>query len=126
MIQALKESRNLAPSGLKAFEQISKLWKLNRSQKMILLGGMPYPTYNRYLRTNSASVSHDTLERISYILGIYKALHILIPNKKQANQWIQKDNTQFCGHSALEIMLKGSISDLQRIRTYLDSVRSGK
>jgi hypothetical protein len=72
-------------------------------------------------------LSHDTLERISYILGIYKALEILLPNSKAADQWVKQANTAplFQGKSALQRMLSGNVGDLYVVRQYLDAMRGG-
>jgi hypothetical protein len=72
-------------------------------------------------------LSRDTLERISYILGIYKALQILLPDAAAADAWIKKPNsaTPFGGRSALERMLSGNVSDLYAVRQYLDAMRGG-
>ena len=65
------------------------------------------------------------LERISYLLGIYKALHILLPTEHAANAWLKKPNTAplFAGQTALKKMLRGSIVDLADVRRYLDAQR---
>ncbi len=67
----------------------------------------------------------DTLERLSYILGIYKALQILLPNPRAADEWVRKINQapQFGGRSALERMLSGQVADLYIVRQYLDAER---
>jgi uncharacterized protein (DUF2384 family) len=126
MLKTQQNTSSTAQTAIKAFERIAELWSLSTSEKMTLLGGMAYPTYNRYLRKPPPSLARDTLERISYLLGIYKALHILIPSKEEANKWVKKPNKHFQGNSALDVMLNGSILDLQRVRTYLDAVRGGK
>ena len=55
-------------------------------------------------RLREAKLSRDTLERISYILGIWKALQILLPDPAAADAWIRKPNAAplFSGKPALE------------------------
>ena len=69
----------------------------------------------------------DTLERISYILGIFKALQILLPDEKAADAWVKRPNTAvlFAGKSALDRMLSGHVADLYVVRQYLDAQRGG-
>ena len=59
--------------------------------------------------------------RISYILGIYKGLQILLP--KTADQWVRKPNRAgiFGGRSALERMASGNVADLYVVRQYIDA-----
>ena len=64
-------------------------------------------------------------ERISYLLGIYKALQMLFPEPAQADAWVKKPNQAplFGGRSALERMLGGQVADLYVVRQYLDAQR---
>ena len=78
-------------------------------------------------KDNDTVLSKDTLERISYILGIYQALQTLLPNEGAADSWIKQANTAlpFGGRSALERMLSGQVADLFVVRQYLDTQRGG-
>jgi len=62
------------------------------------------------------------------VLGIYKALRILLPDDMAADAWVRQPNaaTPFGGRSALERMLGGQVSDLFVVREYLDAQRGGK
>ncbi|MGZ5042379.1 MAG: MbcA/ParS/Xre antitoxin family protein, partial [Usitatibacter sp.] len=73
----------------------------------------------------SGALSRDTLERISYVLGIYKALQMLLPSDEAADAWIRKPNAAplFGGRSAIERMLSGNVADLYEVRRYLDGQR---
>ena len=109
---------------LKAFFNITERWNLNTEQESILLG-VPKSTLYRWKQQKEGNLSKDTLERISYILGIYKALRILLPTEKAANEWIHQPNTAylFGGKPALEKCMKGQVIDLADIRRYLDAER---
>ena len=67
------------------------------------------------------------LERISYVLGIYKALQILLPETERADAWVTTPNAAplFGGDSALTRMLGGNVGDLYAVRQYLDAQRGG-
>lgn len=109
---------------LKAFFGITAKWQLTSEQERVLLG-IPKATYYRWKQQKDGAVSQDTLERISYILGIYKALRILLPTEKMANEWIHKPNQAplFSGNSALDKLMKGHVIDLADVRRYLDAER---
>ena len=109
---------------LKAFFGISKKWNLTCEHECILLG-TSRATYFRWKKLKDILLDTNTLERISYILGIYKALRILLPTEFAANAWIHQPNKAylFGGHSALEKMLKGRVIDLADVRRYLDAER---
>lgn len=69
----------------------------------------------------------DTLERLSLVFGIYKALQVLLPVPERADAWPRRPNDAplFGGRTALERMLTGMTSDLYVVRTYLDAQRGG-
>lgn len=117
--------RNLSGPALRAFFNIASAWNLNAKQQRTLLGNPPSSTFFKWKRDMGGSVSRDVLERISYVLGIYKALQILFPDTERADAWISKPNTAplFGGHSALDRMLAGNVSDLYAVRQYLDAQR---
>ena len=40
-------------------------------------------------------------------------------------RWMQAPNEAFAGRSALDVMLGGELTDLMRVRRYLDAERGG-
>ena len=92
-----------------------------------MLGDPPRSTFFLWKRTGEGRLSRDTLERVSYVLGIYKALQILLPQQEAADAWVRKPNAAplFGGRSALERMLSGNVADLYVVRQYLDAQRGG-
>ena len=94
---------------------------------MALLGVTARSTYFKWKKTPGNPLRKDTLERISYVLGIYKALQILLPDERAADEWVRKPNkaTPFGGRSALERMLSGQVADLYVVRQYLDAQLGG-
>ncbi|ODS64076.1 MAG: DUF2384 domain-containing protein [Arenimonas sp. SCN 70-307] len=115
--------RDLARPALSAFFNICDKWRLTSDQTRTLLGRPPRSTFYRWRRVRTGVLTHDALERISCVLGIYKALHILFVEPAQADGWIKRANlaTLFDGGSALDRMLGGQVADLSAVRQYLDS-----
>jgi len=109
---------------LKAFFGITEKWSLTAEQERVLLG-IPKATFYRWKQQRAGSLNPDIFERISYILGIYKALRILLPSEQAANQWLHKPNTAplFGGKTALQKLMKGRVIDLADVRRYLDAQR---
>ncbi len=110
---------------LKGFFEIAKCWGLSTQEQRTLLGDLPRSTFHKYQKLPEVALSRDLLERISYILGIYKNLGILFSDARSADTWIRRPNTAypFNGQSALERMLAGSVTDLAAVREYLDAER---
>lgn len=121
-------SREISAAGLRAFFNIARDWDLNTDAQMVLLGGPGRSTFFKWKSApNTADLKRDTLERLSYLLGIYKALQILLPASTSADAWVKKPNTAplFGGKSALDRMLGGNVADLLAVRQYLDGRRGG-
>jgi hypothetical protein len=70
-----------------------------------------------------AGLPADTLERVSVLLGTYKALAILLPVRARAHAWVKRPNTAFGDRSALEVMRQGRVDDLYQVRRHLDAWR---
>ena len=63
--------------------------------------------------------------RLSNLMGIHKALRIIFTEADRVYGWIKRPNDAFGGASALDVMLGGELTDIMRVRRYLDSVRGG-
>lgn len=121
----LDDTAALSAPALRTFFSISERWRLSAAERQRLLG-LKASTYFKYQRDPAnAHLSRDTLERISYVLGIYKALQILLPRREAADAWIRRANGAaiFNGHAPLDLMLAGKVSDLYVVRRYLDGER---
>ena len=111
--------------GLRAFFRLVELWGLTIEQARLLLGRPSRATLYNWKAGKVRTVPHDTLRRISYLLGIYKALQILYGDPVLADSWIKRPNAAFGGQSALERMLAGDVTDLAAVRAHLDAARGG-
>jgi hypothetical protein len=118
---------DMARAGLRAFFRIAELWGLSVEEQLTLLGGPGRSTYFKWKKDGADALPHDVLERISYLLGIWKALQILLPDEAAADGWVRQPNdaTPFGGRSALDRMLSGNVADLYEVRRYLDAQRGG-
>jgi hypothetical protein len=110
-------------AAVRAFLRIMDAWKVQDDQARVLLGSPSRTTFHNWKCGRVPALGPDVLERISYILGIYKDLQVLIPHPESADAWVRKPNRQFCGRAALERMLGGKVADLYEVRRYLDAAR---
>lgn len=115
----------LGAAGLRAFERIASAWHLTVAEQMRLLGIKSRSTYFKWRKDPAADLPTDTLERLSYLLGIYKALQLLFTDPVRADEWLRRPNeaAPFGGRTALERMLSGQVADLYVVRQYLDAQR---
>ncbi len=117
-----------AAAALRTFFNIAERWQLSAEQAMTLLGfdHRTRSTFFKWKRApESARLSQEKLERLSYIFGIYKDLQVLLPRAEAADQWLHRPNDAplFGGQPALERMLSGRVADLYVVRQYLDAQR---
>ena len=116
---------------MRAFFQIADAWNLTVGEQIALLGYPGESTYFKYKASASradndgiGTLSFDTLVRISLVLGIFKALHILYADEPLANRWVKLPNSNplFGGKTALPLMTSG-IDGLHQVRRLLDGRR---
>lgn len=119
------DAEELGSAALTAFFNITAAWGLSAEEERVLLGSPPRSTFFKWKSERTAKLAPDTLERISYVMGIYKALRILLPTPESAHAWVKKPNAArgFAGKSALDRMLAGRVVDLADVRRYLDAER---
>lgn len=118
----------LSAAGLRAFMRIAQAWGLSVDEQLKLLGEPARSTYFAWRKhPERASLPRDALERLSNIVGIYKALQILLPDPAAADAWVRVPNRAplFAGGTALARMLAGNVTDLHLVRRYLDAARGG-
>ena len=122
---AASATRTLSGPALRAFFRVAAAWGLKSAEERVLLGHPPESTFFKWKKDQEGNLSRDVLERISYILGIYKALQILFPEPARADAWVKQPNAApiFAGQRALDRMLSGNVSDLFVVRQYLDAQR---
>lgn len=109
---------------MEAFLRLADTWQLSTDDQIKLLGSPGRSTFFKW-KKEGGTLPRDTMERISYLLGIYKALQILLPNPSSADRWIKKPNQYFNNQSALDVMLGGQVVDIYKVRQYLDAQRGG-
>lgn len=119
--------KEVSGPALRTVFQILAVWGLSNKEQIKLLGNPPKSTFYRWKQGEGVVLSQDTLERLSYIFGVYSALQVLLPRPEAADAWIKKPNAAplFGGRSALARMLSGQVADLYVVRQYLDAQRGG-
>jgi hypothetical protein len=112
---------------LRTVFNILQAWDVKVKHFGVLLG-VSQPTMHRWKADPAAAAkanSRDLEERLSYILGIYKALQILLPHPQSADSWVNRPNSAavFGGRTPLERILGGRVADLYEVRRWLDGQR---
>jgi hypothetical protein len=114
----------LPANALRGFFQIMDAWGVSAEDARIILGSPAERTYYAWRKGKGVRVPEDTLRRIGYVAGIYKALQILYSNPELADGWIRRLNRAFGGQTPLERMRAGDVTDLAAVRNYVDAARA--
>lgn len=120
------ERKRLSNSAVKAFFNIMARWKIRDEDAKALLGGISNGPYYQMKRDQDRLLDADRLTRISYLVGVFKALNILY-SEPLADAWIGLANTNriFGGRTPLDYMIKGGLPAMQAVRRLLDARRGG-
>lgn len=113
-----------AAAMFRAAVNLFRLWRITDEEAAILLD-LPVRTYRRWKAEGAGRIDRDDKARLSNIMGLHKALRIIFREPQRAYDWIKTPNTAFGGKTALAVMLGGELTDLMRVRRYLDAERGG-
>ena len=116
----------LSEPALKAFFNIMGRWKVRDEDARALLGGVTNGPFYEWKRKPGRVIDTDRLTRISYLIGIFKALHIL-HGRRLADEWIRLTNQNpiFAGQTPLAFMIRGGLPAMHTVRRLLDARRAG-
>ncbi|MCK5396310.1 MAG: DUF2384 domain-containing protein [Gammaproteobacteria bacterium] len=111
-------------AALQIFFNLSKKWKLSVKQERVLLGSPSEDKFTIWkLSKSDEALDDETFDRISHSMNINKNLCTLLPSKSSEDKCINKPNTAALSHgdTALNYMLDGKLSSIERVHDYLDN-----
>ena len=111
-----------AAAMLRAALTLFRLWELTDHDAAILLD-LPQRSFARWKAGSTGRITRDQKARLSNLMGIHKALRIIFLEPSRAYAWPRQPNAAFGGRSALDVMLGGELTDIMRVRRYLDAER---
>lgn len=125
-LNSKSERERLSRPALRGFFRIAERWKVRDEDARELLGGLSSSAYYEWKKTAGRTLEVDRITRISYLIGIYKALHILYGGKL-ADEWVNlpNSNAMFAGKTPLAYMMAGGLLAMQAVRKLLDARRGG-
>jgi hypothetical protein len=120
------ERERLSRPALKAFFNVMSRWNVRDEDARALLGGITNGPFYEWKRNPDRVIDTDRLTRISYLIGIFKALHIL-HGRRLADEWVHlpNQNAIFAGQTPLAFMTRGGLPAMQIVRRLLDARRAG-
>jgi uncharacterized protein (DUF2384 family) len=109
---------------IEGFFGIMGRWGIDNERARRILGFPAERTFYEWKKGKAVRVPEDTLRRIGYVAGIWKALQIVYSDTKLADEWIKRPNAFFGGQTPLERMSAGDVTDLAAVRAYIDAARA--
>lgn len=125
-LNSRSERERLSKSALKGFFNLIEKWGIRDEDARELLGGLSSSAFYDWKKNPDRVLEVDRITRISYLIGIYKALHIIYGDKL-ADKWVTLPNKNviFAGRMPLEFILAGGMIAMQTVRMLLDARRGG-
>ncbi|WP_332681233.1 MbcA/ParS/Xre antitoxin family protein [Bosea sp. (in: a-proteobacteria)] len=111
-----------AAAMFRAAINLFRLWGVTDEEAAVLLD-QPVRSYRRWKAGEIGRIDRDAAARLSNLMGIHKALRLIFRGPQRGYAWIKAGNEAFGGRSALAVMLGGELTDLMRVRRYLDAER---
>ncbi|RAI45153.1 DUF2384 domain-containing protein [Rhodoplanes roseus] len=115
------ERHGLAVTG---FFAIMDRWGVDNRTARKILGNPAERTFYDWKRGRVVRLPDDTLRRIGWVAGIWKALQIVYSDPALADSWPNRPNAAFGGQTPLARMAAGDVTDLAAVRAYLDAARA--
>ncbi len=121
-----EERERLSADAARAFFNIMARWKIRDEDARTLLGGMSNGAYYALKKGRERVLDEDRLRRISYLVGIFKALNLLY-SEELADRWIRLPNSNriFGGTTPHRFLMQGGLPAFATLRKLLDARRSG-
>ncbi len=120
------QRERLSAPALKAFFNIMARWSVRDEDARAMLGGVTNGPFYEMKRDPARVLDADRLTRISYVIGMFKALRIL-HSRTLADEWVHLPNQNpiFAGQTPLAYMIRGGLPAMQTVRRLLDARRAG-
>lgn len=113
-----------AAAMFRAALNLFRRWGVTDAEAATLLD-LPRRSFARWNAGDVGRIGRDSRARLSNLMGIHKALRIIFRDPARGYSWIKAPTEAFGGRSALDVMLGGELTDLMRVRRYLDAERGG-
>lgn len=117
----------IAGPGLRTFFRICEKWQLAPRHQHLILGSPDMEALESWRGGQYDNVPGDVIIRISYVLGIYEALHAIFHDSRNADGWVTSPNDAplFAGRRAIDVMIDEGVGGLASVRKYLDAQAAG-
>lgn len=107
-----------------AVVRLFQKWNLSDGTACQILGSLAPETYSAWQRSEFGPIDQEVGIRLSLLIGIHKCLRILFKDPARGYAWIRRSNSALGDLPPLEIMVRGDIASLVRVRACLEAMVS--
>lgn len=109
----------MSEAGIKFFISFASKLGLTENEQQKLLGASKKEIIITW-KNNPDLIPHQTITRLSYLIGIYKDLNILF-KADTVLEWLRNENSNqlFNGLSPLQYMMEDGLENMSNVRLYL-------
>ena len=120
------DRERLNSDAVNVFFNIMAHWRIRDIDARLLLGGVSNGVYCSLKKGQERPLNEDKLTRISYLIGIHRALNIIY-SEELADRWMRLPNNNriFRGAPPLEYLVQGGIPAFVTLRKLLDARQDG-
>jgi uncharacterized protein (DUF2384 family) len=118
-----KQEADRRALALEGFFSIMDHWRADNETARRIMGNPAERTFYEWKKRKGLRLPEDTLRRIGYVAGIWKALQIVYSRPEQADGWVNRPNKFLGGQTPLQRMAAGDVTDLAAVRAYIDAAR---
>ncbi len=121
------DSKTMSVAGFKTADNILSKWGCSAQQAQAIMK-VSKSSYHKFKSSpDTANLTDDQLERVSYILNMHQALRIVFSNPANVSGFmgLNNHNDFFAGRTPLEIISSGKFGDLYEVAKRVDALRGG-
>lgn len=123
-----RNRKRLSGPGMRTFVRIAAEWALSTDEQARMLAAESADTYSDWV--NKANSRRDlvlpvtALARISAVLGIYRALHVLFDSHQARLAWLESPHdAPWCqGQVPKAVLMTGDLGSMLAVRKHLDQL----
>ena len=120
------DRERLSAAALKGFRTLAERWKLTKSEAAALLDVSDLTWHGIEAGDSHPLLSRDQLVRVSFMIGIYQALHTIFADA-MADRWpkLPNRNPVFRDQSPVVAMIKDGIPLMLEARRHVEAMQQG-
>lgn len=116
----LKEAELVA----RAVIAIFRLWKPDDDAACRMLG-IDRQSYVNWAAGTFKPIANETLLRLVILIRIYVSLRMIFPDPNRGHGWMRRPNAIFQGQRPLDVLARGDLDSLRRVRAYVEAEAQG-